>query len=100
MTSSPSLGCRSSRRRTSSSTRRNAMSLPFPCPLPGKPIDWTALDYPWIAPMAACPQDPESHAEGDVWTHTRMVCEELVRLPEWAALESTDRAVLFAAALL
>jgi predicted kinase len=50
--------------------------------------------------MAACVQDPEYHAEGDVWTHTRMVCEALVRLPEWRALDREGRETVFAAALL
>lgn len=50
--------------------------------------------------MAECLQDPEYHAEGDVWTHTRMVCERLVELPEWKLLDRPAREVLFAAALL
>ena len=36
-----------------------------------------AESQPWARHMAACPQDPHWHAEGDVWTHTRMVCAEL-----------------------
>jgi hypothetical protein len=27
----------------------------------------------WAKAMADCQQDAEWHAEGDVWTHTRMV---------------------------
>jgi predicted kinase len=50
--------------------------------------------------MAACMQDAEYHAEGDVWTHTRMVCDRLVELPAWQALDPVSREVLFAAALL
>jgi predicted kinase len=76
------------------------MSLPFPCPEPGRPVDWTGADYWWTAPMAECVQEPEHHGEGDVWTHTRMVCDELVKLPEWQALDAAAREVLFAAALL
>lgn len=34
---------------------------------------------PWARAMAVCPQDAQWHAEGDVWTHTRMVCAELER---------------------
>lgn len=80
------------------------MLLPFPCPDPSDSpsIPWDDLlqREPWAAPMAACPQDPEHHAEGDVWTHTRMVCDALVRLPAWQALPADDREVVFAACLL
>jgi tRNA nucleotidyltransferase (CCA-adding enzyme) len=31
---------------------------------------------PEFVPLAACPQDPEWHPEGDVWTHTLMVVDE------------------------
>jgi hypothetical protein len=50
--------------------------------------------------MRGVPQDPIHHAEGDVWIHTRMVCDALVALPEWAALDDAARLRLFAAALL
>ncbi|HRI07299.1 MAG TPA: AAA family ATPase [Nannocystaceae bacterium] len=78
------------------------MRLPYPCPDPARSlaIDWASLDAPWIAELAACPQDPEHHAEGDVWTHTKMVCEALVHLPEWQALPEGERELVFAAALL
>ncbi len=89
-------------------------ALSFPCPaVPARegaeaderaleplPIPWEHFDAPWIAPMAACMQDPEHHAEGDVWLHTRMVCEALVNLPEWRALAPEDREIVFAGALL
>ena len=66
------------------------MRLPYPCPpVPSDSltIAWDALQRgafaPSIAEMAACPQDPEHHAEGDVWTHTRMVCElSLIHISE------------------
>lgn len=78
------------------------MLLPYPCPDPAGSLSvpWDSLDEPWIAPMAACPQDPEHHAEGDVWTHTKMVCDALVRLPGWQSLPAGDREVVFAACLL
>ena len=45
---------------------------------------------PWARrEMAACPQDAQWHAEGDVWTHTLMVCAEVERLADWP---SRDRA--------
>src|SRR5262245_58018823 len=65
-------------------------------------VDWGALDaeYEWIRNLRGCDQGMIHHAEGDVWTHTRMVCEALVSLPAWRALEEEQRRVLFAAALL
>ena len=48
-------------------------------------IAW-ARSQPWAQLMAECMQEPEWHAEGDVWTHTRMVCDALVELPQWATL--------------
>lgn len=45
---------------------------------------------PWARAMAACRQDAQWHAEGDVWTHTHMVCAGLERLADWPSL---DRAV-------
>lgn len=31
---------------------------------------------PELVPLASCPQEPEWHPEGDVWTHTLMVVDE------------------------
>jgi tRNA nucleotidyltransferase (CCA-adding enzyme) len=31
---------------------------------------------PGLVPLATCPQEPEWHPEGDVWTHTLMVVDE------------------------
>jgi hypothetical protein len=39
-------------------------------------LAWAETE-PWARAMAACGQDAHWHAEGDVWTHTRMVCAEL-----------------------
>ena len=78
-------------------------NFPFPCPEPPEwRVDWEALDreYEWIAAMRGCPQDPVFHAEGDVWTHARMVCEALAAQEEWRALPQDEREILFAAALL
>lgn len=65
-------------------------------------LDWDTLGrhYPWIKRLRECPQDPEFHAEGDVWIHTRMVCESLAGLPAWRALPEQDRRLVFWAALL
>lgn len=40
-------------------------------------LGW-AEAQPWCQAMAACVQDAEWHSEGDVWTHTKMVCNQLV----------------------
>lgn len=64
-------------------------------------IDWSALEsFPWLYAMKGCAQDAHHHAEGDVFTHTKMVCESLVSLKRWQQLDTTGRAVLFVAALL
>lgn len=49
-------------------------------------MEW-AEAQPWAAEMAACNQDLQWHAEGDVWTHAKMVCAELARLAEWPSLD-------------
>lgn len=65
-------------------------------------VPWDALEraMPWLAAMRGVPQDPIHHAEGDVWIHTRMVCEALVAMPAWRALAPALRERLFVAALL
>jgi predicted kinase len=76
--------------------------FPF-CPRPPRwRIDWAAVEdaFPWVRRLADCPQDPVFHAEGDVWTHTRMVGEALAETPGFRARPADERAVLFAAALL
>lgn len=80
------------------------MSDPFPiCPQPPDwRVDWETLDrtYPWIQNLRGCAQDPVRHAEGDVWTHVRMVCEAMSGLEQWRRLPELERKVLFTAALL
>jgi predicted kinase len=74
----------------------------LPCPQPPDwVIDWAALDQlPWLQGMKGCPQHPDRHAEGDVWTHVHLVTEAMVALPAWRELPEADRRILFAAALL
>jgi predicted kinase len=54
---------------------------------------------PWAKAMADCQQDAEWHAEGDVWTHTRMVVAEVERLPEWPSLDRDAQLKLLFTAL-
>jgi predicted kinase len=75
----------------------------FPqCPQPPDwTIEWPTLDsLPWLLDMKGCPQNPDRHAEGDVWHHVHLVTEAMVALPAWQALPETERRVLFASALL
>ena len=74
----------------------------FPHYTPGKLPDWQALErrFSWFADMKNVPQDPEWHAEGDVFVHTKMVCEALLQLPEFQALSEQEQHILFAAAML
>ncbi|WP_310414742.1 AAA family ATPase [Chamaesiphon sp. OTE_8_metabat_110] len=64
-------------------------------------IDWTAIlaQFPCLRSLANCEQNPIYHAEGNVWIHTQLVCEALVSLPTWQAMNAADRSILFTAAL-
>ena len=53
----------------------------------------------WAEAMRACGQDAEWHAEGDVWTHTRMVWEEVGRLGGFSEMRPEHRRALRFAAL-
>ena len=75
--------------------------LPQP---PAFAYDWSGLARtplgPLIEAMAATPQNPAWHGEGDVWTHTRLVCESLAAMPAFRALDERQRRALSLAALL
>lgn len=77
------------------------MTWEFPLYRPGEPIDWQAIElqFNWFKDMRGVPQDPLWHAEGDVWTHTKMVVEALCALPEFQQLNEQDQHILFTAAL-
>jgi putative nucleotidyltransferase with HDIG domain len=73
------------------------------CPdAPNQSIDWDKIQthFDWLDNLRGCQQDPIYHAEGDVFTHTKMVCEALVSSPNWQQLSQQDRSIVFAAALL
>jgi putative nucleotidyltransferase with HDIG domain len=65
---------------------------------PAEIVAW-ALCQEWARAMAACQQDAEWHAEGDVWTHTSWVLQELVSLPEWPTLDRASQLKLLFTAL-
>ena len=61
-------------------------------------LNW-ATNQPWCRAMAQCQQDAGWHSEGDVWTHTQMVCRQLPELTEWSTLPAHDQVVLIFTAL-
>jgi putative nucleotidyltransferase with HDIG domain len=78
------------------------MSFLFTPQPPDWRLSWDALgdEFQFARDMRDCPQDPVYHAEGDVWTHTRMVCEALIENRRWRLLDSVEREIVFAASLL
>lgn len=50
--------------------------------------------------MKQTPQSPKFHGEGNVYTHTMMVCDALKSLPEYMELNDTQQNILYIAALL
>lgn len=68
----------------------------------GNPLpDWEKMEgLPWIEAMKKCPQDAEWHAEGDVFTHTKMVVEALLQSTEYQSLTSADKVCLLLSAIL
>lgn len=55
--------------------------------------------FPGLQVLATTPQDSYYHAEGDVWTHTKMVCQSVMSLPEYQQANSRDKFVMFFASL-
>lgn len=56
--------------------------------------------FPQLSKLKTTPQDSYYHAEGDVWTHTKMVCNELLQLPEFKDADISSKFVMFYSALL
>lgn len=81
----------------------NEITRLFPSSVNEK-INWTALEASpfgsFLTAMSDTPQNPEYHAEGDVYTHTKMVCEELVKTERFWSLPPIKRNILFLSALL
>src|SRR5262245_58618065 len=78
------------------------MNLLFTPQPPDWRLGWDALggEFQFARDMQNCPQDPVYHAEGDVWTHTRMVCEALIENARWRELDPVEREIVFAASLM
>ena len=56
--------------------------------------------FPKLELLKTTPQDKVYHAEGDVWTHTKMCCDSLINLPEYNKANNESKFVMFYAALL
>lgn len=67
-----------------------------------EPIKWDAMEehFDWFRDMKGVEQDPIWHAEGDVFTHTKMVVEALINSPDFKNLNDQNKHILFAAAML
>lgn len=71
-------------------------------PETGKRPDFEAClsAFPDLELAKTTPQEFVHHQEGDVWTHTVMVVEALLALPQYQALPRAQQEVVFLAALL
>lgn len=61
-------------------------------------VDWKNIEevFPdMVYAMKNTPQDAGYHAEGNVWTHTKMVVEAMLSLPEYRVQNSFDKELLF-----
>ena len=65
----------------------------------GFSLEQLAEEYPDIYMLDNIPQNKEYHAEGDVLTHTKLVCQNLMELPEWRELGEKEQELLFLAAV-
>jgi len=60
--------------------------------------DWLR-HFPEVAALRGTPQEPEWHPEGDVFTHTQLCLDALVRLAEWQSSDVPRRRFLMFAVL-
>lgn len=59
---------------------------------------WLAV-YPELGALEGCPQDPQWHPEGDVWTHTLYVVDEAARVAQRDGVSREQRRLLVLTAL-
>ncbi|MCI8373429.1 MAG: AAA family ATPase [Lachnospiraceae bacterium] len=64
----------------------------------GPSLSALAEKFPELAALKQIPQDPQYHAEGDVYRHTELVCEALTQTSEWQNLPSPEQELLFLSA--
>jgi predicted kinase len=78
------------------------MNWKFPYYNVGAGIDWESIEqeFDWFRDMADVPQDKVWHAEGNVQIHTKMVCEAVIKLPEFELLSNQDKHIMVTACLM
>lgn len=71
---------------------------------PGAQLEWAKIEHSsigsFLAEMGKTPQNPDFHGEGNVYIHTKMVCKELAKAPEFYRCPPRQQIELFLAALL
>lgn len=67
-------------------------------------IPWKAIEQLFsetcFRDMQRTAQNPIFHGEGDVYTHTQMVCQKLIEIPRFQVLLNSQKTELFLAAIL
>lgn len=66
-----------------------------------QPLNWEKIEteFDWLTTLRSIPQDSIWHGEGDVFTHTKMVVEELFKIKGFQELEDVEKYILFLSAL-
>lgn len=61
-------------------------------------MDCLAEKYPELNLLKGVQQNPKYHREGDVYIHSKQVCDELLKLSQWEPLSNQEQEMLFLAA--
>lgn len=66
-----------------------------------KQFDFQSIvdNFQVINNLTEIPQNPKYHGEGNVYIHTKNVCDELLNLNEWKELSNKQKVILYLAAL-
>ncbi|MBK1813349.1 AAA family ATPase [Clostridium sp. YIM B02505] len=56
-------------------------------------------DFQIIENLKAVKQNYKYHGEGDVYIHTKLVCEEILKLQEWKTLSEREKCILYTSAM-
>lgn len=56
-------------------------------------------EFKIIEKLRGVEQNPKYHGEGNVYKHTELICNEVLKLEEWEGLEDREKVVLYVSAL-